>query len=259
MDRGRPTQCPGSVVERHYIEYTVVTNEKDLIVGLVDEFENRLERIVEGVFSKAFRSDIEPSELGRRLLREMEAGKSVSVKAVYVPNHYVIRLGPADFDRFEGLATTLCEEFAALLKNNAGQRRWRLPGPVQVHIEPDPSLRPGRFEVDTVHLTAAPGDTPAEPDLLVLLGGDQRYPLEGDQITLGRSSSNQVVVDDPNASRTHARLSRRDQEWWITDLGSTNGTLVNEQVIKERRLNQGDRIRIGATQLEYREAGSETV
>jgi hypothetical protein len=226
-------------------------------VGLVDDFEKRLERMVEGVFSKAFRSDVEPSELGRRLLREMEAGKSVSVGAVYVPNDYTIHLSPDDFGRFEGLVPTLRTEFATLLKTNAGQRRWRLPGPVDVKFVEDDQMPHGRFEVEGIHMAADPssGYQP-EPDVLVQLGSDKSWRLDSDEVTLGRSSSNGIVVDDPNASRAHARLSLRGDEWWLTDLDSTNGTLVNDMVIKERRLNPGDRIKIGATELEYRQAGS---
>jgi hypothetical protein len=226
-------------------------------VGLVDEFENRLERVVEGVFSKAFRSDVEPAELGRRLLREMEAGRSVSVGAVYVPNDFVIRLAPNDFARFEGLIPTLRTEFGTLLKTNAGQRRWRLPGPINVRFEEDESLKGGKFEVEGMHLAADPSDPySAQPDVLVHLGTNQSWNLDSDEITLGRSSSNGIVVDDANASRNHAQLSRRADEWWITDLDSTNGTLVNDAMIKERRLNHGDRIKIGATEIEYREAAS---
>jgi hypothetical protein len=226
-------------------------------VGLVDEFEKRLERVVEGVFSKAFRSDVEPAELGRRLLRDMEAGKSVSVGAVYVPNDYVIRLAPEDFARFEGLAPTLRTEFTNLLKKNAGQRRWRLPGQIDVRFEQDDSLKAGRFDVDALHVAADPSNPfPTVPDELVQLGSNKTWKLDSDEITLGRSSTNGIVVDDPNASRAHAQLSRREGEWWLTDLGSTNGTLVNEAMIKERRLSSGDRIKIGATELEYRQAGS---
>jgi len=226
-------------------------------VGLVDDFEKRLERVVEGVFSKAFRSDVEPAELGRRLMRDMEAGKSVSVGAVYVPNNYVIQLSPEDFARFEGLIPTLRTEFATLLKNNAGQRRWRLPGQIDVRFEQDDSLKAGKFDVIAQHLAADPSNPfPVVPDELVQLGSNKTWKLDSDEITLGRSSSNGIVVDDPNASRAHAQLSRREDEWWLTDLDSTNGTLVNEAMIKERRLSSGDRINIGATELEYRQSGS---
>lgn len=187
----------------------------------------------------------------------MEAGKSVSVGAVYVPNDYVIRLGPEDFARFEGLAPTLRTEFTSLLKKNAGQRRWRLPGQIDVRFVLDESLKAGRFDVDTLHVAADPDNPfPTVPDELVQLGSNKTWKLDSDEFTLGRSSTNGIMVDDPNASRAHAQLSRREGEWWLTDLGSTNGTLVNEAMIKERRLSSGDRIKIGATELEYRQASS---
>jgi hypothetical protein len=224
-------------------------------LGLVDDFERRLERAVEGVFSKAFRSDIEPAEVGRRLLREMQDGRSVSVGAVYVPNDYVVRLSAEDFARFEGLIPTLRTEFVALLKANAGQRRWRLPGVVDVHFEVDESVKHGKFEVTALHLTTEDWHEPEpEPNRLMDLSSGRELKLDRDELSLGRSSTNDVVVDDPNASRVHAHLVKRSDEWWIVDNESTNGTLVNDSTIKERRLTPGDRITIGASEFEFREA-----
>src|SRR2546425_11444694 len=79
-------------------------------LGLFDEFERRLERVVDGFFSKAFRSPIQPAEIGRRLLREMEGAKTVSVGAGYVPNGDVIHLGTEDFEGVEGLMPPLHED-----------------------------------------------------------------------------------------------------------------------------------------------------
>src|SRR6266702_6468651 len=120
-------------------------------LGLFDEFERRLERVVDGFFSKAFRSPIQPAEIGRRLLREMEGAKTVSVGAVYVPNSYEIHLGPEDFERFEGLVPTLTQEFATLLRRSAAERRWQFPGPLVVDFVADDKLASGRFEVDATH------------------------------------------------------------------------------------------------------------
>ncbi|MEX2587728.1 MAG: DUF3662 and FHA domain-containing protein [Actinomycetota bacterium] len=222
-------------------------------MGLVGDFESRLEKAVEGVFSKAFRSEVEPSELGRRLLRQMESNKQVSVGAVYVPNHYLVQLSGEDFTRFEGLIPTLQTEFAELLKAKARQRRWRFTGAIDVQFEADEAATLGQFEVIASHFASQdPAEVP--PDQLVMIGSDRRWDLDGDKIQLGRSSSSTVVIDDPNASRTHAELVSRNGEWWIVDLGSTNGTLVNESTIKEHRLAPGDRIKIGATDIEYRQA-----
>ncbi len=224
-------------------------------MGLVDDFEKRLERAVEGVFSKAFRSDVEPAELGRRLLREMQDGRSVSVGAVYVPNDYVVKLSQEDYDRFEGLIPTLRTEFVQLLKTNAGQRRWRVPGAIDVHFEVDPEVKHGKFDVAALHLATENWvEPPLPPDTLVQLGTNTEWKLEGDEISLGRSSSNTIAIDDPNVSRAHAQLIRRGEDWWIVDLGSTNGTLVNNSAVKERRLTPGDRITIGGSEFEFREA-----
>ncbi|MGQ0679248.1 MAG: FhaA domain-containing protein [Actinomycetota bacterium] len=224
-------------------------------MGLVDDFERRLERAVEGVFSKAFRSEIEPAELGRRLLREMQDGRSVSVGAVYVPNDYVIQLCAEDHARFEGLMPTLKTEFVNLLKANAGQRRWRLPGAVEVRFQEVESLKAGRFEVSALHLATEDWEAPAyDPHVLADLGTGHEHKLDSQELTLGRSSTNDIAVDDANASRVHAQLVRKADQWWIVDQGSTNGTLVNGAAVKERRLSVGDRITIGASEFEFREA-----
>ena len=222
-------------------------------MGIAEEFEKRLERVVEGVFSKAFRSGVEPSEMGRRLLREMEGGKSISISAVYVPNVYVIGLSPADFDRFEGLMPSLKTEFAGLLKANAAERRWRPAGSLEIRFDKDDQIAEGKFQVQAHH---EPGDEPAAGPTaslaLVGSGAPQVWPLDQPGMTLGRAPTNEIVVADPNASRAHARIEERDGQWWLVDLGSTNGTLVNQTLIKERRLTPGDQITIGAVVLEFR-------
>lgn len=218
-------------------------------MGIADEFERRLERAVEGFFSRTFRSRVQPAEIGRRLLREMEAGKSVSVGAVYVPNRYVVRLSAPDHERMEGLVPTLRKDFSEWLQAHARDRRWRPAGMVQVEFREDEEVQVGRFAVEAFHESSenGQGDTPAW-----LVGpGERRHTLEGDSLTIGRLDSCQIVLDDPNASRRHAELTRREDGWWIVDLGSTNGTLVNGSLVKERRLEPGDQLQIGSTELAF--------
>lgn len=223
-------------------------------MGLVDDFEKRLERVVEGAFARAFRSKVQPSEIGRRMLREMEGGKEVSVGAVYVPNAYTVLLSPADHERFAGLADTLRKEFIDLLKTNAKERRWRLPGPLSVAFAPDGSRKEGTFAVAARHEASEEeaGPTEKPPALLKIEGpGAQEWALHQDRLTIGRSSTNDIMLPDANASREHAALAKREDGWWIVDLGSTNGTLVNDALVKERRLHDGDVVKVGATELHF--------
>lgn len=225
-------------------------------MGLADELERRLERVVDGFFSRTFRSRIQPAEIGRRLLREMEGGKSVSVGAVYVPNRYTIRLAPDDHRRFEGLVPALQKEFVELLAQAARERRWRFPGALRVAFEEAAGVSEGRFEVEALHDASTGPEHVAEPvAALWMVGADpaRRWELESDTAVVGRLPSCDIVLSDSNASRRHAELGKREDGWWVTDLASTNGTLVNGVLVKERRLEPGDLIQIGATELEFRE------
>lgn len=227
-------------------------------MGLADDFERRLEQIVEGFFSKAFRSKLEPAEIGRRLLREMEGGKTVSVQAVYVPNSYTVRLASSDHSRFEGLIPELQNSFRNLLKEAAVERKWKLPGRLALRFDEDSQLKEGKFAVDAVHDASAEPPPTAAPRLR-LVGDSKEWVLEGDRLVLGRQEDCDIVIPDPAASRRHAEISRRDDGWWITDLESSNDTFVNGAMVKQRRLHALDRIKIGSTELVYLDPeGSET-
>lgn len=219
-------------------------------MGLADDFERRLEQIVEGFFSKAFRSKLEPAEIGRRLLREMEGGRTVSVQAVYVPNSYTVRLAPSDHGRFEGLIPELQTSFRNLLKEAAVERRWKLPGRLALRFEEDPQVKEGKFAVEAVHDASAEPPQTAAPRLK-LVGDSKEWTLEGDSLIVGRQENCDLVIPDPAVSRRHAELVRRDDGWWIADLESSNDTFVNGAMVKERRLHPLDRIKIGSTELVY--------
>jgi pSer/pThr/pTyr-binding forkhead associated (FHA) protein len=70
-------------------------------------------------------------------------------------------------------------------------------------------------------------------------------------LRLGRSPDNDVILRDPATSGHHARLERRGEEFWVVDLGSTNGTFVNGESIQEKQLNHGDRLTIGQNSLSF--------
>ena len=94
------------------------------------------------------------------------------------------------------------------------------------------------------------------PHLLVAKEGPsagEAYPLEEDEILIGREQGSALQIDSPGVSRKHARLAFQDNQYLIEDLGSSNGTFVNgERISKPRPLKNGDMIGIGRTvQLQY--------
>jgi pSer/pThr/pTyr-binding forkhead associated (FHA) protein len=75
-------------------------------------------------------------------------------------------------------------------------------------------------------------------------------------LRLGRSPDNDIILRDPATSGHHARVERRGETFWIVDLGSTNGTLVNGEPIQEKELNNGDRVTIGQNAVQFSVIGS---
>jgi hypothetical protein len=238
-------------------------------VGILNEFERRLEGVIEGIFSKAFRTGLQPVELARRTLREMEANKTVGVRDVWVPNRYVFTLSSEDFERFEQTEHALRRELEQVVVDGARERGWSLVGPPEVTFERDPDLAQGRFgcEASLVEAStpkpraATPADhvppipkPPQEFDLALVEGGDEAkvFPLTKPRVLIGRLAESDVVLTDPGVSRRHAEIRQENGRWVIADLGSTNGTRVNDSSIGTWVLGEGDRITVGATVLEFR-------
>jgi hypothetical protein len=230
------------------------TNIKECIpVGLVDEFENRLEKLVEGFFSRAFKSKIQPAEIARRLLRAQEGGKTISVERTYVPNIYSIQLSQEDLERFSGLADKLEREFADLLRANARDRVWGFPGRVDIRFEASEQVKSGRFEVSSEHRSdEASPDQDRPKASLRTTDSSATWELKPQNV-IGREDGCEVLIDDGEVSRKHASVESKDDGWWVSDLGSTNHTFVNGTVTKERRLQTGDILKVGNTELVFEE------
>ena len=116
-------------------------------MGILRDFERRLEGAVEGLFARAFRSGVKPVELGKRLVREVEDGRTVGVNRVYVPNVYVYQLSPDDRERFADYEVALAQELAALAVDTARERDWAMLGPARVQFETADDLEVGRFRL----------------------------------------------------------------------------------------------------------------
>src|SRR5437764_15486984 len=109
-------------------------------MGVAKSIERRLEGLVEGFFARAFRSRLQPVEVGRRILREMAENKTLSVNRVYAPNEYHVTLGSDDYPRFAQMEAGLQREFSDLVIETAKENRWNLMGLPRIHFEEDPRL-----------------------------------------------------------------------------------------------------------------------
>src|SRR6478672_10886392 len=248
-------------------------------MSMLRNLEAKLGGLVEGAFSRAFKSSVEPVELARKLAKEMEESKSVSVSRVYVPNHYVVFLSPDDREQFQSYEVALKKELSDYLLERARSEGLALVTRPQIEFKTDPRLAIGEFGIQAQLLgephgdeeppqadyghtmvytpeKAAPpptdaGEPPRGRGLLVFDG--RRSVLTGERTTIGRSRECDIVVDDPNVSRKHAEVRRTIDGWAVVDLGSTNGIKVNGRRVKDAVLSPGDEITLGLISLEFGE------
>lgn len=211
------------------------------------QFEQRLERLVEGVFARTFRSGLEPVEVARRLTREMDLSRVTGVRGRVAPNNFTVSVSPADLANFDTYAKALTRELAEAVREHARDESYAFVGPVNVEMVADESLGSGQFLVSGA-MVEAPGGAPVGS---LLLSDGRRLDVGEDPITIGRLPECEIQVSDPNVSRRHAEVRRRGNDFVVIDLDSTNGTRVNGVGVRERRLSDGDRITMGATEIQF--------
>jgi hypothetical protein len=251
-------------------------------MSVLRNLEEKIAGLVEGTFSRAFRSEVRPVEIARKLAREMEEHKSFSVSRTYVPNEYRVFLSPRDRQRFADYEDALASELAGYLLEHARRERLVMLSRPAIEFETDGRLGLGEFGIQT--RVVQPGQhepeerpAPAEPTgrtmvysaagrmaepleerarerretALLLLDG-KRFVVGPTGVTLGRSSRCDVVLDDPNVSRQHAELRPRGGSWVLTDLGSTNGSSVNGRRIDAPTvIKPGDELELGTSVLTF--------
>ena len=247
--------------------------------------ESKLESLFEGVFGRAFRTNVQPVELARKLVKEMDEHRNVSVSRVYVPNEYTIYLSPDDREQFSGYEEQLRGELAEYLAEHARRENYVLLTPPQVGFETDADLEVGVFGIAT-RMTqpverrpddgeAAPPPEPvagatmvykpsAQPteaaspvelgvqrEIAVLEWSGERHEITKRRVVIGRSRDADVRVEDPNVSRRHAELQQEGTSWWLVDLDSTNGVEVHGKRVKRLKLEDGTRFTIGSTEIAF--------
>ena len=214
-------------------------------------FEDRLERMVEGVFSRAFKSGgLQPVDIGRRLIREMEASRTVDASGrALVPNRFVIRLSGDDAQRFAQVQDSLVAELGATVRSYASQNRLSFLGMVSIEFQTDPSLRAGLFRL---HPSYDERVASAEPGGWLEGSDGAFYRLKNGPMTIGRLATCDVVIDDQNVSRQHAELHPLGDTYELVDLGSTNGCRVNGVRINRHVLADADEIALGPVRLRFR-------
>src|SRR5579862_3101355 len=111
--------------------------------------ESKLEALFEGIFGRAFRANVQPVELARKLVKEMDEHRNVSVSRVYVPNEYTIYLSPGDREQFASYESQLRDELGEYLAEHARREGYAVLSPPKVDLQTDDDLDVGVFGIAT--------------------------------------------------------------------------------------------------------------
>ncbi|HEY8730458.1 MAG TPA: DUF3662 and FHA domain-containing protein [Candidatus Limnocylindria bacterium] len=253
---------------------------------MLERLEAMASRAIEGWSARLFRARLQPVQIGKRVIRAMEAHQTISLAKTFVPNSYVVSLSPADYAQFEQYKRSLERDLAEAVLGAARDRRFTLLAYPTVEIEEDEDLSPGDLRVACALVDSSGEEVPAnEPDRLggiaaghtmildrdALLSAKPRAPqgaivaregtverqvrLSAEPLTVGRDPKNDIVLDDRRVSRRHAEIRLRLGRYTLYDLQSTNGTFVNGRRIAEMVLSDDDRITIGGAELQIRLEG----
>lgn len=230
-------------------------------MDLLGKLEQALESIFEGVFSRAFKTPLQPIEVARKLTRALENHRTVSVNATYVPNAYRVLLSHETYAEYIPIGRRLQSELAQYLIDYISEHQYQTVGPVAVTIAEDDRFRGQDFEVAAANQEApssavspieraVPEAQPGVPaTALNVVGGEllgHCIPLAND-LTIGRGPTNTVALNEPGVSRRHVEIRQLESGWEIRDLQSTNGTYLNSRRIVSALLAPGDVVQIGQT------------
>jgi hypothetical protein len=256
-------------------------------MSVLRTIESKIEGLFEGVFGRAFRTHVQPIELARKLVKEMDDHRTVSVSRVYVPNEYTVYLSPQDRKQFGGYEESLVGELQEYLAEHARRERYALLTAPSVLVTTDEDLAVGEFGIATRLVQAeeaspegdeappvelpleAPAHTmvyrppavaaaieaeappPPEREVVTLTVAGEKHEITSSRVVLGRSRACDVHVPDVNVSRRHAEVRQEGTTYWIVDLDSTNGTVLNGKAVERERLRDGDTVTLGSTEIVF--------
>ena len=211
---------------------------------LLRRIEQALENIIDGGLARLGGVSVHPLEIARRLQARMEESRLIGTGAPWVANRYTARLHDEDLQALGGVVEDVAEQLARHLDEYAREQGWACGGGVRVRIEGGGTRR---GQVDVEHSF---DETPPPARLVVLSGEPQGAVYEiGERAVIGREPGCEVTLSDPAVSRRHADIEWTYAGHLLRDLGSRNGTCVNDQPVVETILSEGDVVRVGTTQL----------
>jgi hypothetical protein len=230
-------------------------------VGGLHNFEHKLEQMISGAFARAFRSAVQPVEIAAALQRECDNNAQIlSRQRRMVPNYFHVELSKSDLDRLSPYDTALAEEMTEQVEDHAQHQGYVFPGPVRITFEAADDLTTGRFRIRSqakARVTSQATHTQIGRARALLDINGTKHPLQPPGLVIGRGTEADVRINDPGVSRRHVEFvvehaGDGPPRLTVSDLGSTNGMLVDGHRITRTAVRDGTTVKIGNTTMTVR-------
>lgn len=221
-------------------------------MGFLDKLEKGIERAVTGAFSKTFKSELQPIEIGAAIKSHMDGSASVvSRERILVPNHFEIQLSEGDWARMNLIGERLLQELRGQAQAHAAKQGYQFAGPLAVVLKSSKSVNMGQVIVEGT----SPASSAAEVDWmprLEVVGEGLTFEIVKQRTKVGRDASSDIQINDNSLSREHFEIVWNGKKAGIRDLGSTNGTFIGEVRVKEQALPADSVIKAGHKTFVFR-------
>ena len=216
-------------------------------MGFLDNFEKGLERVVNGAFTKTFKSELQPVEISGHIRAEMDSKASIlSRDRILAPNTFTVSLSTPDFKRMAALGDSLITELTDLATKHAKKQGFQFGAALAIKLIEDSSLNLGQVSVRS---NTQKHEIEWLPTLEV---NGQRFILKVGQTTVGRDVSADIQIPDTGLSRQHFALIWDGRNAAAKDLKSTNGTRIAGRPITEVAIQGDTQIQAGTNTFVFK-------
>ncbi|AIC46876.1 FhaA domain-containing protein [Rhodoluna lacicola] len=216
-------------------------------MGFLDNFEKGLERVVNGAFTKTFKSELQPVEISGHIRAEMDSKASIlSRDRILAPNTFTVSLSTPDFKRMAALGDSLITELTDLATKHAKKQGFQFGAALAIKLIEDSSLNLGQVSVRS---NTQNHEIEWLPTLEV---NGQRFILKLGQTTIGRDVSADIQIQDTGLSRQHFAIIWDGRNAAAKDLKSTNGTRIAGRPISEVAIQGDTQIQAGTNTFVFK-------
>jgi hypothetical protein len=220
-------------------------------LGFIENFERRLETFVNGAFSKAFKSQLQPVEISAAIKAKMDVSAAVIGKdRILAPNEFRVSLSQPDLLRLNSLGENLVSEITRQVSSHAKKQRYQLTDALAISLASSSTLAVGQINVLASGSKAEQVANVSWVPAIDIAG--KRYLLAKAKTTIGRDAVADIQVNDAGLSRTHFAINWDGASGTVEDLGSTNGTTVAGLNVKLQNIGADTVIKAGRTEFIFR-------